>query len=136
MKPSVFGLLLLATSGLASCPALTASAQAGARPLRVMILTDGPSPQLVTPIKVFRTELVELLGGNVEFVTPPIASDWTMQGVTQALDAALADRSVRLIVGFGVRKRSQSPCCCRSRCRSSRGCHERETGVVGGTWRT
>jgi outer membrane protein TolC len=101
MKHPVFGLLLLATSGLAFCPPPTVSAQAGARLLRVTILTDGPSPQLVTPIKAFQTELVELLGGNVEFVTPPIAPDWTMHGVTQALDAALADRSVRLIVGFG-----------------------------------
>lgn len=101
MKHAVFVLFLLAMSGLALCPPPAASAQAGARPLRVIILTDGPSPQLDTPIKLFRTELAELLGGNVEFVTPPIAPDWTMQGVTRALDAALADGSVRLVVGFG-----------------------------------
>ena len=101
MKRTAFGPLLFAICGLALCAPPSVSAQGGARPLRVMILTDGPSPQLVTPIKAFESELDELLGGNVEFVTPSIAPDWTMRGVAQALDAALADRSVRLIVGFG-----------------------------------
>ena len=101
MKHPVFGFVLLALSGLAGISTPLAHGQGGTPPLRVVILTDGPSPQLETPIEAFKRELAELLGGRVEFVEPPVPPDWTMSGVRRSLDTALADRSVRLIVGFG-----------------------------------
>ena len=80
-----------------------AAAQRRQRAFRVMTIVDGQSQQFQETVDRFQQELVELMGEDtrVVFVEPPTPTDWTLGSVERALDQALKDRSLSLIVGFG-----------------------------------
>ena len=84
--------------------AAPSAAQFGDDPeFRVAIIDDGASERLEAIEAQFRSEVLALLRGDttVVFVEPRARTDWTMESVRQALDEALENPSIDLVVGFG-----------------------------------
>lgn len=79
-------------------------AAAQTKPVRVGVVTDGPGRELFSAAMVER-EVAQVAGTDVEITLPAdkrFAGDWSLAGVDTALDRALADKSVDMVVTLGV----------------------------------
>ena len=86
-------------------------AQTGARPasapmpVRIGVVQDGPTGREMFPPELIEQEAREVLGADLPLVLPAdkrFTGDWTNGGVSAALDRALADRSVDIVLTLGV----------------------------------
>jgi outer membrane protein TolC/ABC-type uncharacterized transport system substrate-binding protein len=93
------------------CIGSTAAAQdaaprpAQANPVRVAVVTDGPTGRQIFPPDVIEREARNVLGADYPLVLPPnkqFAGDWTRGGVNTALDRALNDREVDVVITLGL----------------------------------
>ena len=82
----------------------SAHAQRARAAFRIMIITDGPSDPLAKLEGMFKKELLELAGDNARltFIEPRTKTDWTLTQATAAVEEALKDRRLDLIVLFGA----------------------------------
>ncbi|HSD70657.1 MAG TPA: TolC family protein [Woeseiaceae bacterium] len=89
------------------CALLLASAAAGAQTerMRVAVITDGPTDRQVLSVEFFRQAVLDTVAGTVdiEFVTDPrYVGDWTLRGVDAAIDRALAEPDVDVVLPIGI----------------------------------
>lgn len=77
-------------------------AQSSKPTIRVVAVTDGPSPDLDVIIGDLAKEISTQLSDryNVE-LAPPLEGDWTAESVKRQLDAAYADQEATAVFGFG-----------------------------------
>src|SRR5262249_5307155 len=91
-------LLVIGAAGMAS-------AQAQAREIRVGVVTDGPAGRAVFSPEVIEREVRNVVGSDLSIVLPEnkrFAGDWTRAGVNAALDRALADKQVDVVLPLGI----------------------------------
>ena len=71
---------------------------------RIMMIADGESSMLAERQEMLKREILELAkdDATVDFVEPRVKPNWTLESSTAALKAALADRSVDLIIVSGA----------------------------------
>jgi outer membrane protein TolC/ABC-type uncharacterized transport system substrate-binding protein len=95
MRAPLFFLLLLAT---AICTAQT-------QHVRVGIVTDGPTDRVMFSPAMVERELANVVGPDMDIRLPAdkrIAGNWTLAGVDAALDRALADKDIDMVLTLGV----------------------------------
>ncbi|MCB9746035.1 MAG: TolC family protein [Alphaproteobacteria bacterium] len=80
--------------------ALLAPAHA-APPVDIALVSDGGGPQSAALVATFGAELAALLEPGVELRLHPSAGDQTEAGVAAALDLALADPELELVIALG-----------------------------------
>jgi outer membrane protein TolC len=87
-------------------PAAPPSAAAGASdPVRIAVLIDGPWDRNEAVLAIFRQEIVALLGDEFGCNVPDgdvHVADWSLAGIDAAIDSALADPDVDVVLGLGV----------------------------------
>jgi outer membrane protein TolC len=71
-------------------------------PVRIGVVTDGPSDRDAALEESYRRSIVELLEGEFAVSDVVVDADWTVAGVEAALDGLLADPEVDLILAAGV----------------------------------
>src|SRR5262245_4302819 len=79
-------------------------ATAAPRLVRIALVPDGPWERLGEMQKVVVKEIQDLTHGehDVQFADDPkFSGDWTVAGVKAALDRAMADRSIDLVLATG-----------------------------------
>jgi outer membrane protein len=77
-------------------------AQSSKPKIKVVAVTDGPSPDLDVLMDGLATEISTQLSDRYEVeLAPPLAGDWTRESVRRQLDAAYADQDVTAVFGFG-----------------------------------
>jgi len=72
------------------------------RSARLGIVTDGRAPRTEPIARMFRAEIRTLLEGDFALEEAEFEADWTPGGVRDALDRALADPSVDIVLAAGV----------------------------------
>jgi outer membrane protein TolC len=92
---------------LFGAPALAQRAQPPATPapVRVGIVADGPTGREMFPPEIIEREARNVLGSDSALVLPAnkrFTGDWTRPGVNAALDRALADREVDVVLTLGI----------------------------------
>ncbi|HMB70725.1 MAG TPA: ABC transporter substrate binding protein, partial [bacterium] len=100
--------MLLAATLLALPP--VPSLAAPERPVRIAVLVDGPWDRNEAVLSVFRAELTALLGDEFGVTLPEEdihVADWTLPGIDAAIDSAMADPNVDVVLGLGVLNSSQ-----------------------------
>lgn len=103
LAPAVRGLCALAV-GLTAFFGMVAPASAQ-RPLRVGLVTDGPTGGASPARALVLQALREVLQGDFDLQIPDEAraeGDWTIESVRSALDRVLARRDVDLVVTLGL----------------------------------
>lgn len=78
---------------------------AGARTVRVAIVTDGPSGRQVFSVESIEKEIVNVASADTTIVLPTesrFTGDWSLAGASSALDRALADKSVDMVITLGI----------------------------------
>ncbi len=73
--------------------------------MRVAVVSDGPSDRQVLSVEFFRQAVIDTVAGTVdiEFVTDPrFVGDWTLRGVDAAIDQALADPEIDVVLPLGI----------------------------------
>src|SRR5882672_2068333 len=92
----------LLAAALLLCVALPCTA----RTFTIAIVTDGPTERpLVPPEALRRAAEAVLIGGDVEIAWPAdkqMPGDWTVPGIQRALDRALADKDVDVVLALGI----------------------------------
>src|SRR5262245_40419908 len=84
--------------------ALTCGAQEVER-IRVGIVSDGPTDRDIFPVAMLEREAKNVLGTDVAIVFPTeghYTGDWSLAGVERALDRALADSEIDVVLTIGV----------------------------------
>lgn len=84
---------------------VNAAALAQAPPVRVAIVTDGPVGRETISPDIVEREARNVLGTDLTLALPAnkrFAGDWTLAGVNTALDRALADREVDIVLALGI----------------------------------
>jgi len=77
--------------------------RSGTEVVTVAVVIDGPYPRHQDLLTLFRDELRELLSPDFDLrITPDIEGDWTLAGVEAALDRALADADVDVVLTLGA----------------------------------
>jgi hypothetical protein len=92
------------TAGFAALALLSSTAH-DARATNVAILADGPGPRNAEILRLFQEEIRLLLAEefDVTFANGGLVeADWTIAGVNAALDAALADPEIDVVIGLGL----------------------------------
>jgi outer membrane protein TolC/ABC-type uncharacterized transport system substrate-binding protein len=87
------------------CLLLGANAMAQAEPVRVAVVTDGATDRQILSVESVRQAVLDTVAGSVdiEFHTDPrYVGDWTLRGVDAAIDQALADPGVDVVVVLGI----------------------------------
>src|SRR5688572_22742955 len=82
-----------------------AVAQAARAPMRVSVITDGPAGREIFPPEVIEREARNVLGSDLPLQFPGNArfsGDWSLNGVNAALDRALSDRNVDIVLALGI----------------------------------
>ena len=83
----------------------TSVCSAQARLIRVAVVTDGQVAREVFPAALIEREVANIAGGDVNIVLPSnkrFAGDWSLAGVDAALDRALRDSDVDVVLTLGV----------------------------------
>jgi hypothetical protein len=97
--------LLVLTVTLSFVLASGAEAQKRSLPtFRIMMVADGESLLLVERQRLLKAEILELMkeDASVVFVEPKTKTNWTLEAAEAALNEALADRSVDMIIVSGA----------------------------------
>ncbi len=77
-------------------------AQSSKPKVRVVAVTDGPSPAFDVVLNELATEIETQLSDRYEVeVAPTLHGDWTGKGVRRQLDAAFSEREVVAVFGLG-----------------------------------
>src|SRR6266850_3704726 len=99
-------LAVVAAVALLTLALLTLALPAAARTLTVAIVTDGPTERpLIAPEALQRAAESVLVGSDLAIVWPAdkrIAGDWSVGGIQRALDQALADPAVDVVLALGI----------------------------------
>ncbi|MET0280982.1 MAG: TolC family protein [Steroidobacteraceae bacterium] len=96
---------MLRASGLAVLTWLACAAAAPARDIRVAVVTDGDAARQVLPLAAIEREITNLAAAGINIQLPAekrFAGDWSPGGATAALERALADRDVDVVLTLGV----------------------------------
>jgi outer membrane protein len=99
--------LAMAAVLLFGAPSLAQRAQPAASPapVRVGVVADGPTGREGFPPEVIEREARNVLGTDFALVLPAnkrFTGDWTRAGVNAALDRAIADREVDVVLTLGI----------------------------------
>ena len=91
-------------AALIGAAASTALAQGPLPTFRIMMIADGDSPVFQQRQAMLKSEILELAkdDANVIFLEPETPPDWTLRSSSAALESALADRSIDLIIVSGA----------------------------------
>ncbi len=84
---------------------INAAAPAQAPPVRVAVVTDGPVGRETISPDIIEREARNVLGTDQTLALPAnkrFAGDWTVGGVNAALDRALADHEVDVVLALGI----------------------------------
>jgi len=76
-----------------------------AREVRVAVVTDGPAGRAVFSAESVEKELLNVAAPDTQIVLPAdkrYAGDWSLAGAEAALDRALADRDVDVVLAIGI----------------------------------
>ena len=95
-------MLLIGTPSLAQTPARPSSVP---MPVRVGVVEDGPTGREMFSPELIEREARNVLGSDLALVLPAnkrFAGDWSNSGVSAALDRALADRDVDIVLTLGI----------------------------------
>ncbi|MEM7136698.1 MAG: TolC family protein [Myxococcota bacterium] len=81
-----------------------ADAQRAKRTFRIMVVADGSSELFDENRTKLENEIVEILreDANVVFLEPKTPTDWGYRRVEAAMQQAMSDRSVDLVIAFGT----------------------------------
>jgi outer membrane protein len=82
-----------------------ARAQPAAPSVRIAVVSDGPAGRELFPPEVIEREALNVLGTDLRLTLPQnkrFAGDRTREGVNAALDRALADREVDIVLALGI----------------------------------
>jgi outer membrane protein len=80
-------------------------ASAQAREIRVAVVTDGTAGRMVFSAASIEKELVNVAAPDTQILLPEskrFAGDWSLAGAGAALDRALADRDVDVVLTIGI----------------------------------
>ena len=80
-------------------------ALAQGRHVRVGIVTDGPTGRQVFSPEMIQREVLNVADANLDITLPEtkrFAGDWTRSGVNAALDRALADKGIDIVLPLGL----------------------------------
>src|SRR5689334_17656544 len=105
VKTLARGLVLVVALFSLTAPTLAQRPPVRSGPIRVAIITDGPTGRAPFSPDVIEREARNVLGTDPVLVLPPdkrFAGDWTRDGVNAALDRALADRQVDVVLAMGI----------------------------------
>lgn len=98
--------MTLRLRGLAAAPALFLLLGAlQAREIRVAVVTDGDAGRMVFSAAAVEREIANVASPDTQIVLPAnkrFAGDWSLQGAETALDRALADREVDVVLTLGI----------------------------------
>jgi outer membrane protein len=78
---------------------------AGAREIRVAVVTDGDAGRQVLSVAAIEREIANVASADTTIVLPPqtrFAGDWSLEGANAALDRALSDRNVDVVITLGI----------------------------------
>jgi len=78
---------------------------AGAREIRVAVVTDGDAGRQVLSVAAIEKEIANVASADTTIVLPPqsrFAGDWSLEGANTALDRALSDRNVDVVITLGI----------------------------------
>ncbi|MEJ0087640.1 MAG: TolC family protein [Pseudomonadota bacterium] len=81
------------------------AAAAEARTLRVGIVTDGAAGRQVFSVQAIEREIANIAAPDTQILLPPekrFVGDWSLDGAAAALDRALADREVDVVITLGI----------------------------------
>src|SRR6185295_18159329 len=97
----------LAAMLLIEAPLLAQRASPVPRPtvVRVGVVVDGPTGREMFPTDVIEQEARNVLGTDLQILLPAdkrFTGDWSNAGVNAALDRALADRGVEIVLTLGI----------------------------------
>ncbi len=84
---------------------------AAARDVRVAVVKDGPALRQVLSVAALEREIVNVAAPDVRILLSEdnrFTGDWSLPGATAALDRALADRDVDLIITLGILSSQQA----------------------------
>jgi ABC-type uncharacterized transport system substrate-binding protein len=84
---------------------------AQAREIRVAVVTDGPAARVFFSAESIEKELVNVAAPGTQIVLPEAkryAGDWSLAGAETALDRALADRDVDVVLTIGILSSQQA----------------------------
>jgi len=73
--------------------------------IRVGVVTDGPTDREIFPVALIEHEVANVAGADNAIVFPTdkrFVGDWSLRGVDAALDRAIADKDVDVVVTLGV----------------------------------
>jgi outer membrane protein len=78
---------------------------ASAREVRVAVVTDGPAGRQVFSAEAIEKEIANVASPDITIVLPAesrFSGDWSLDGANAALDRALADRGVDVVITLGI----------------------------------
>lgn len=84
---------------------LVLSLPAGARDVRVAVITDGPASRQIFSVADIERQMVNVASPGTNILLPAdkrFTGDWSLEGADRAIDRALADRDVDLVLTLGV----------------------------------
>ena len=76
-----------------------------ARTIRVGIVTDGPAGRQIFSVAAIEREIANVAAPGTQILLPVdkrFAGDWSLDGAAAALDRALADRDVDVVITLGI----------------------------------
>jgi hypothetical protein len=85
--------------------ALLLASVAQAKTIRVGIVTDGAAGRQVFSVRDIEREIANIASPDTQIVLPPeklFVGDWSLDGAAAALDRALADREVDVVITIGI----------------------------------
>jgi len=88
-----------------ACVLFAVVSAAVARDVRVAVVTDGATGRQVFSVEAIQREIANVAGADTNILLPPesrFAGDWSLDGANAALDRALADRNVDLVITLGI----------------------------------
>ena len=78
---------------------------AQAREIRVAVVTDGPAGRAIFSAEAIESAMAGVASSDLEIVLPQskrLSGDWSLEGAGAALDRALADREVDVVITIGI----------------------------------
>lgn len=87
------------------CLLISADAMAQTKPVRIAVVTDGPTDRQILSVESIRQAVLDTVAGSVdiEFHTDPrYVGDWTLRGVDVAIDQAIAEPGIDGVVVLGI----------------------------------
>ena len=76
-----------------------------ARTIRVGVVTDGAAGRQVFSVQAIKREIATVAAPDTQILLPPdklFVGDWSLDGAAAALDRALADRDVDVVITLGI----------------------------------